>query len=76
MAEFGLYIVIRQLVNGKEWLLACEYLLYEVAKRDNQTLFRARPQRGVAKEAQGCANLSRESLVEQNCLDVLIRFCG
>ena len=39
MAEFGLYVVIRQLVNGKEWLLACEYLLYEVARQDIQHSF-------------------------------------
>jgi hypothetical protein len=25
MAEFGLYVVIRQLVNTKEWISACIY---------------------------------------------------
>jgi hypothetical protein len=24
-AEFGLYVLIRQLVNGKEWITACEF---------------------------------------------------
>jgi hypothetical protein len=42
--EFGCYVMIRQVVNAKEWLSACEIILYDICERSLTTFsYRAWP---------------------------------
>lgn len=52
MAEFGLYVVIRQLVNTKEWISACIYFRSSVTRYilTDAWIDRARAKRTATEE--------------------------
>lgn len=62
-AEFGLYVLIRQLVNFKEWLVACESFraTWLLPVGCSSKTCRARAQRNAAKETARCSNLPSKS---------------
>lgn len=66
-AEFGLYVLIRQLVNFKEWLVACKsfhaaWLLRQIVGLFN-LFYRARVERSIEEEATRCSDLPSKSAI-------------
>lgn len=65
-AEFGFYVIIRQLVNTKEWVTACmPHCLCSGPKLTINSL-RARSEGGFEKEASGREQLSSKSLSQRS----------